>query len=67
MPRGPSAKEITAFLRDVRDHKPGTDPAALAADKADLFERIAAAHPEDKKAADVAKSARTAADRARGR
>lgn len=68
MPRGPSAQEIAAFLRDVREHtKNGTDPAALAARKADLFERIAAACPKDKKAAEVAASARAAADRARGR
>ncbi|MYW04509.1 hypothetical protein [Streptomyces sp. SID3343] len=68
MPRGPSAKEISSFLKEVRDNqKSGGDPAVLASRKAELLEGIAAAHPGDREAARVAKAARAKADRSNGR
>jgi hypothetical protein len=63
----PTIEEIAAFLADVRAARSGAcDPAALAVRKADLLERIAEALPDDEEAADVARAARLAADRAQG-
>ncbi|MFB7904835.1 hypothetical protein ACFC1T_00200 [Kitasatospora sp. NPDC056076] len=65
MSRKPSISEIGAFLGHLkasRDSKGDTGP--LLAEKADLLERIAAANPDDRDAAQIAREARTAADRA---
>lgn len=67
MSRGPSPREITALLAEVRNaNATGTEPAGFAERKADLFERIAAARPDDTDAAHVAADARAAADREAG-
>ncbi|MFF0445949.1 hypothetical protein ACFYT4_05955 [Streptomyces sp. NPDC004609] len=66
MSERPSADEIAAFLADVR--APRTTRAELgelAARKAELLERIAAAMPGDEEAEDVARLARAAADKKR--
>ncbi|MBD0690271.1 hypothetical protein [Streptomyces sp. CBMA123] len=66
MSRKPSISEIGAFLghlKATRDSK--TDTGPLLAEKADLLERIAKANPDDVDAAQLAREARTAADRAR--
>jgi hypothetical protein len=64
---GPSAREIAALLAEVRNaNATGTAPAGFAERKADLFERIAAARPDDTDAAQVASDARAAADREAG-
>ncbi|MER7849577.1 hypothetical protein ABTZ03_37215 [Kitasatospora sp. NPDC096077] len=65
MSRKPSISEIGAFLghvKAVRDNEADTGP--LLAEKADLLERIAEANPDDRDAAQLAREARTAADRA---
>ncbi len=66
MSRKPSISEIGAFLGRLKaDADCGADPGPLLAEKADLLERIAASYPDDRQAAEVARDARTAADRAR--
>ncbi|MFF2744962.1 hypothetical protein ACFVVA_05415 [Kitasatospora sp. NPDC058048] len=65
MSRKPSIAEIGAFLgrlKAARDND--TDTGPLLAEKADLLERIAQANPDDRDAAQVAREARAAADRA---
>ncbi|MFF0409798.1 hypothetical protein ACFYUY_05100 [Kitasatospora sp. NPDC004745] len=67
MSRKPSIAEIGAFLghlKAARDNDTDTDTGPLLADKADLLERIAQANPDDRDAAQVAREARAAADRA---
>ncbi|WP_055585765.1 hypothetical protein [Peterkaempfera griseoplana] len=61
MSRGPSAREIAAFLAALEhSRETGGDPADLADEKASLLERIANTRPDDSNARQVA---RDAADR----
>lgn len=68
MSERPSMDEISTFLADVRTSlTTDLNSAGLAARKADLLERIAAAMPGDTEAAEVARIARAAADEAEDR
>ncbi|WP_031075522.1 hypothetical protein [Streptomyces sp. NRRL WC-3742] len=65
MSRKPSIAEIGAFLghlKATRENRADTGP--LLAEKADLLARIANANPDDRDAAQIAREARAAADRA---
>lgn len=67
MAERPTVHEIAEFLADVREIRTGDgNSAGLAARKADLLERIAAAMPGDTEAAEVARIARAAADEVEG-
>ncbi|KNE83195.1 MULTISPECIES: hypothetical protein [Streptomyces] len=67
MSERPSVQEIAAFLADVRASRTAdANPADLLARKADLLERIADAMPGDAEAAELARTARAAADEAAG-
>ncbi|NJP99359.1 hypothetical protein [Streptomyces zingiberis] len=68
MSERPTAREIAAFLTDLRASRrtDNTESAELLARKADLLERIAASMPGDIEAAEVARIARAAADKAAG-
>ncbi|MBQ0983068.1 hypothetical protein KBZ10_00630 [Streptomyces sp. F63] len=67
MSERPSVQEIAAFLADIRASRTAdAGPADLLARKADLLERIAEAMPGDAEAAEVARTARAAADEAGG-
>ncbi|MGP4003612.1 hypothetical protein [Streptomyces sp. 8N706] len=60
--------EISAFLADVRASLTADGSSAgMAARKANLLERIAAAMPGDTKATEAARLARAAADEAEDR
>ncbi|MEV8324054.1 hypothetical protein ACFV84_28505 [Kitasatospora sp. NPDC059811] len=65
MSRKPSIAEIGAFLGHLKATRDNNDDAGpLLAEKADLLERIARANPHDRDAAQLAREARAAADRA---
>ncbi|MGP3942985.1 hypothetical protein [Streptomyces sp. 6N106] len=57
----PTISEVSALLADFRARGAGSN-AELMNRKADLLERIAAAQPDDVKAAEVAAAARARAD-----
>ncbi|WP_405365746.1 hypothetical protein [Kitasatospora sp. NBC_00039] len=65
MSRKPSISEIGAFIGRLKaNSESGANPGPLLAEKADLLERIAKTNPGDRDAAEVARDARAAADRA---
>ncbi|GGV69701.1 hypothetical protein GCM10010294_26930 [Streptomyces griseoloalbus] len=63
----PTLDEISALLTDLKTACTiGGNSAELADRKAGMLERVADAMPGDQEAADVARTARVAAHRARG-
>ncbi|MEV7772831.1 hypothetical protein [Kitasatospora sp. NPDC086791] len=64
MSRKPSIAEIGAFLGHLKATRDNDDNGPLLAEKADLLKRIARANPDDRDAAQLAREARAAADRA---
>ncbi|MGW2375596.1 hypothetical protein [Kitasatospora sp. NPDC001683] len=65
MSRKPSISEIGAFLGHLKATRAQhADTGPLLAEKADILERIAEANPDDRDAAQIAREARAAADRA---
>ncbi|KJS58486.1 hypothetical protein [Streptomyces rubellomurinus] len=65
MSRKPSIAEIGAFLGHLKaTREQDADSGPLLAEKANILERIAEANPDDLDAAQIAREARAAADRA---